>query len=127
MITITPLDEVGRDERGYTYEYFHERYGRHLVCFRKAGSISGRHYHKGISMTKDPELLILASGQLTLNWRKINHRELESIFVTGPVKIEIPAYVWHELIAYTDCTFIELNSLSEHEADTFKDESSGLT
>ena len=122
MITITPLDKVGSDERGYTYEYFHERYGRHLICFRKAGSISGSHYHKGLSLTKDPEVLILASGNIQLNWRKANQTLTEQVFVEGPAKIDIPAYIWHEIIAVTDCTFIELNSLSEHQADTFRDE-----
>lgn len=122
MITITPLDKVGSDERGYTYEYFHERYGRHLICFRKAGSISGRHYHKGLSLTKDPEVLILASGNIQFNWRKANQSNTEQVFVEAPAKIDIPAYTWHEIIAITDCTFIELNSLSEHEADTFRDE-----
>jgi dTDP-4-dehydrorhamnose 3,5-epimerase-like enzyme len=122
MITITSFDKVGTDERGFTYEYFHERYGRHLVCFRKAGSVSGRHYHKGISLTKDPEILILASGNVQLNWRKVNSKEMHSILAEGPAKIEIPAYIWHEVVAVTDCTFIELNSLSEHEADTFREE-----
>ncbi len=51
MITISPLDPVGTDLRGYTYEYFHERYGHHLIAFRKAGSVSGRHYHKGIAQS----------------------------------------------------------------------------
>lgn len=122
MITITPLDKVGSNEQGYTYEYFHERYGRHLIGFRKAGSVSGRHYHKGLSLTKNPEILILASGTAQLNWRKVNDNVTEQVFVEAPVKIEIPAYIWHELLALTDCTFIELNSLSEHQADTFRDE-----
>lgn len=121
MITITPLDKIGDDERGYTYEFFQERMGRHLVCFRKAGSISGRHYHKGLSLTKNPELLILAQGNITINWRQLPNKELQSIWVEGPARIEIPPYIWHELAAITDCTFIELNSLSEHQADTFTD------
>lgn len=119
MVQITQLDKIVEDERGFTYEYFHERYGRHLICFRKAGSISGRHYHKGVSLTKDPEIVILASGSLDLNWRPVNSTKTEHIWVQGPAKIEIPAYIWHELIAATDCTFIELNSVSEHAADVF--------
>ena len=121
MITISPLDKIGNDERGYTYEYFHERMGRQLVCFRKAGTISGRHYHKGLSLTKNPELILLAQGNVTINWRQTQHKELQSIWVEGPARIEIPPYIWHELVAMTDCTFIELNSLSEHQADTFTD------
>lgn len=122
MVTITPLDKISRDERGYTYEYFHERYGRHLICFRKAGSVSGRHYHTGASLTKNPEIIILVQGSLTLNYRNVNNKELLSTLVEGPAKIDIMPYVWHELIALTDSTFIELNSLSEHMADTFTDD-----
>ncbi len=119
MIQVTTLDKIGTDERGYTYEYFHERYGRHLVCFRKAGSISGRHYHKGLSLSKNPEIIILASGAFTLNWREVNGSRIESILIDEPSRIEIPPYIWHELKAVSDCTFIELNAVSEHQADTF--------
>ncbi|WP_118950999.1 hypothetical protein [Taibaiella helva] len=121
MITITPLDPIGNDERGTTHEYFHERMGRHLLCFRKAGTVSGRHYHKGISLSKNPEILILAHGNLHLNWRPVHQPKTETQWVEGPARIEIPPYIWHEVIAVTDCIFLELNSLSEHEADTFTD------
>ena|ERR1700748_3023626 len=121
MITVTPLDKIGSDERGYTYEYFHERYGRHLICFRKTGSVSGRHYHKGLSLTKNPEIIILLHGELTVNYRNVNDTTVVTAKIEGPVKIEIPPYVWHEFISITDCVFLELNSLSEHQADTFTD------
>jgi hypothetical protein len=121
MITITPLDKIGSNENGYTYEYFHERYGRHLVCFRKAGSTSGRHYHKGLSLTKNPEIIILLHGSLIINYRNVNDTNILQAPVEGPVKIEIQPYVWHEFICITDSTFLELNSLSEHQADTFTD------
>lgn len=122
MVTITPLDKVGIDERGYTYEYFHERYGRHLLCFRKANSISGGHYHKGLSLTKNPEILIIASGSLILHYRNVNDTEVIKVHIEAPVKIEILPFIWHELVCITDCTFLELNSLSEHKADTFMDD-----
>src|SRR5690606_892369 len=105
-----------------TFEYFHERYGLHLIVFRKAGTISGRHYHKGLSMTKNPEILILCQGKIQLNWRNPNSRKLDTLLIDAPKKIEIAAFVWHEVIAITDCCFIELNSVSEHSADTFKDD-----
>lgn len=121
MITVTPLDKIGSDERGSTHEYFHERMGRHLVCVRKAGTVSGRHYHKGLSLGKDPEILLLVQGNITINWRPVHQQELNSQWVEGPARIEIPPYIWHEVVADTDCTFLELNSLSEHQADTFTD------
>lgn len=118
---ITSIEPFSVDDRGYVAEYYHERLGQHLIVFSKAGSIRGRHYHKGISITKNPEILILLSGELTCNWRVTTSQELHTQKIKAPAKIEIPAYTWHEVIADTDCTFLELNSLSEHTADTFYD------
>lgn len=119
MITFTPLDIIGKDERSYTYEYFHERYGRHLLVFRKARSVSGHHYHKGLALSKAPEIIVLVSGMITINWKNIQDAVLQSQTVEAPMKIDIPSYCWHALITLSDSSFIELNSLSDHESDTF--------
>lgn len=116
ITTITPFNT---DQRGFVAEYYHERIGQHLIVFSKAGAIRGRHYHKGLSITKNPEILILLSGSYTLNWREANTENIQTATVAAPAKIEIPAYTWHELVAITDCSFIELNALSEHAADVF--------
>ena len=50
--------------------------GQQLIIFRKAGTVSGRHYHKGISPTKDPEIFVLLTGNCTVNWRNINEEEI---------------------------------------------------
>jgi dTDP-4-dehydrorhamnose 3,5-epimerase-like enzyme len=118
---ITPIKPVGIDERGYTAEYYHERLGQQLIIFRKAGSISGRHYHKGISLTKNPEIFFVLHGECIVNWREPNATELQTAHVKGPVKLEIPPYTWHELVMQTDCTCLELNSIADHKADTFYD------
>lgn len=116
---ITPIEPFSKDERGTVAEYYHERTGQHLIVFSKAGAVRGRHYHKGISLSKNPEILILLSGTCTLNWREVNSADMISETLTAPAKIEVPPYVWHELIAVTDCSFLEMNSLSEHIADVF--------
>lgn len=121
MIKITPIEPFSKDDRGTAAEYYHERTGQHLTVFSKAGAVRGRHYHKGNSLGKNPEILILLSGTCTFNWREINSPEVLSEKVAAPAKIEVPPYIWHELIAVTDCCFLELNSLSEHIADTFYD------
>lgn len=118
---ITPIEPFSTDDRGTVAEYYHERTGQHLIVFSKAGAIRGRHFHKGNSLSKNPEILILLSGTCTFNWRGVNTSELFSETVSAPAKIEVPPYVWHELVAVTDCSFLELNSLSEHIADTFYD------
>lgn len=121
MVQITELDKIGFDERGYTYEYFHERMGRHLVIFRKANTLSGNHYHKGNSLNKNPEILLLLSGVITFRYRHLDHSQIETIQISVPSKIEIPAYVWHEIYCHTDCTMLEMNALSEHQIDTFRE------
>lgn len=120
MIKVTQIEPAGKDERGFTAEVMQDRTGTHLIVFRKAGTISGRHYHKGLSATKNPEILILLSGTCTFNWKHIDDNNIQTAEYTAPVKFEIPPLVWHELIPVTDCTFMEMNSIAEHAADTFR-------
>lgn len=120
MISITPIATLGEDTRGHTAEYEQERTGTHLCVFRKAGTVSGRHYHKGDSATKNPEVLILLSGTCTFNWRHIDEEQIHTAQCTAPVRVEVPPMIWHELIHDTDCTFIEWNSVAEHSADTYR-------
>ncbi|MEZ5018212.1 MAG: hypothetical protein R2800_14230 [Flavipsychrobacter sp.] len=118
-MVITPIDIKGQDERGYTAEYIHAREGKQLIVHRKAGSVSGRHYHKGLSATKNPEIFILLNGSCTINWYHVDDKELHTKELNAPVQLEIAPLEWHEVIAITDCTFLELNSIAEHQADTF--------
>lgn len=118
-MTITTLQPFSTDDRGFACEYFHDRLGQHLIVFSKAGAVRGRHYHKGISITKNPEVLLLLSGAFIVNWRALPEERIQSARVAGPARIEIPPYTWHELIAETDGALIEMNSLSEHSADVF--------
>jgi hypothetical protein len=116
---IEQIELTGSDDRGFTAEYQHERSGKQLALFRKAGSISGRHYHKGSSATKAPEILLLLHGTLQLNWKHIDDADTQSATVEGPARLTIPPYIWHELVAQTDCVMLEMNSIDEHKADTF--------
>ena len=119
---ITQIEPFSKDDRGTVAEYYHDRTGQHLIVFSKIGSVRGRHYHKGLSLGKNPEIIILLSGTCTFNWREANSQQVVSETVYGPARVEVPPFVWHELIAVTDCSFLELNSLSEHIADTFYEE-----
>ena len=119
---ITPLEPFNRDDRGYNCEYFHDRIGQHVLVYSKPGAVRGGHYHKGISLTKNPEIVILLSGNCTIKWREPNSPTLQSNTVDGPARIEIPPYIWHQFIFHTESVMFEMNSLSEHAADTFYDE-----
>ena len=116
---ITPIPTTGPDERGFTAEYFHERSGTQLLLFRKAGAVSGRHYHKGISPGKNPEISILVHGTCRINWKHIDSSEIQTQEVTGPAEIRIPPFIWHEVIALTDYVLTEQNSIEEHAEDLF--------
>ncbi len=120
MIKVTAIHPAGKDERGFTAEFEQTRTGTHLVVYRKAGTVSGRHYHKGGSATKDPEILMLLNGTCTVNWKHIDDTEVQTAIHEGPVQFEIPPYIWHEVLPETDCTFLELNSIAEHVADTYR-------
>lgn len=116
---ITPLETTGPDDRGYTAEYYHERMGQHLIIFRKAGTASKEQYHKGNSLNKNPEIFILMSGTCMLKWRNVNETEEHTNTIIAPAKLEIPPYTVHTIIAVTDITALELNSVAEHSTDTF--------
>ena len=120
-MTIKELKPNNHDDRGFTVEFEQARTGLQIALFRKAGTRSGRHYHKGISGTKNPEILLLLHGDCVFNWYDINKEDKapQTLRISGPIQLEIPAYTWHEVIAETDCVFIELNSIEEHVADTF--------
>ena len=118
-ITIKRYARLSEDARGYTANYYHDRIGEQLILFRKAGTVSGRHYHKGRSLSKNPEVFMLLSGTCTINWRGLADTALHTTEVTGPARLDIPAYVWHELIMETDCTCLEFGSIADHDADTF--------
>jgi quercetin dioxygenase-like cupin family protein len=120
MITITPLELAGQDERGGTYVFDTDRSGQLIVAHRKAGSASGRHYHKGVSANKNPEKLILMKGEVEVNWKNMLGEQQGSARATGPALIVIPANLWHEVIALTDFVMLELNALKDGHGDTFR-------
>jgi len=116
---ITALEPFHRDSRGYNCEYFHDRIGQHVLVYSRPDAVRGGHYHKGNSLTKNPEIVILLSGICVINWREPNAQALSTITVEGPARIEVPPYTWHQFIFKTESVMLEMNSLSEHAADTY--------
>jgi dTDP-4-dehydrorhamnose 3,5-epimerase-like enzyme len=127
MVIIEQIKQIGADERGATFVFDNDRTSEFIVAHRKAGSVSGRQFHKGISATKDPEQLVLMSGKATLNWKElveengaIKVAQEGSVEVIAPAKILIPKMFWHELIGVEDFVMLELNSIAEQAKDTFR-------
>lgn len=119
-VQILPIDLKAVDERGALHYFSTQRTGEFLLVYRNAGSISGQHYHKGISAGKNPEDMLLVQGKASLNWKNLETKEVNTVELIAPIRVKIPAQIWHELKAITDIVFIELNSLSDGSADTHR-------
>jgi dTDP-4-dehydrorhamnose 3,5-epimerase-like enzyme len=119
-IQVHPIDVKAVDERGALHYFATDRTGEFLLVYRNAGTVSGQHYHKGISAGKNPEDMLLVQGKADLHWKDLETKEEETIQLIAPIRVKIPANIWHELTAITDIVFIELNSLSEGSEDTFR-------
>lgn len=111
---------IGADDRGSGYTWDCSRSGNFLLCYRNAGSSSGQHYHEGISANKNPEILYLFTGKVAIHWCPLGGNNIEVVEVPAPARIEIPVNVWHQMIAITDCCFIELNSLEDVQRDSVR-------
>jgi len=119
-IEITKIDLKAVDERGALHYFSTDRSGEFLLVYRNKGSISGQHYHKGISANKNPEDMLLVQGSLLLQWKEIEGTENGEVEVIAPARVLIPAGIWHQTTAQTDIIFIELNSLADGSEDTYR-------
>jgi hypothetical protein len=119
-VTINPIEVKAVDERGALHYFSTDRTGEFLLVYRKAGTISGQHYHKGISAGKNPEDMLLVQGTANLHWKDLKTNKEETVELIAPIRVLIQANVWHELMAITDIVFVELNSLAEGSEDTYR-------
>jgi dTDP-4-dehydrorhamnose 3,5-epimerase-like enzyme len=119
-VSVSTIDVKAIDERGALHYFSTNRTGEFLLVYRKAGTISGQHYHKGKSPGKNPEEILLVQGSITMNWKNLGTEEQGTITIEAPSRVIIEANVWHEVKALTDIIFIELNSLVEGSEDTYR-------
>ncbi len=119
-IKVSPIDLKASDERGALHFFNTNRTGEFLLVYRNAGSVSGRHYHKGVSPGKNPEDMLLVQGKASLHCKDLETNNEETIELVAPVRVLIQANVWHELTAITDIVFVELNSLVDGSEDTYR-------
>jgi dTDP-4-dehydrorhamnose 3,5-epimerase-like enzyme len=120
MIEVSALPKVAEDERGPTHYFDTDRSTQFVCGFRKAGSVSARHYHKGLSVGKNPEVLVLFQGEITINWFDVRNPEIKgSQKVSAPALVTVYPYAWHEVLADTDMIFLEQNTLEDGRSDTF--------
>ena len=119
-VSVSKIDVKAIDERGALHYFSTDRTGEFLLVYRKAGTISGQHYHKGKSPGKNPEEMLLVQGSILMHWKNLETNESDTITIEAPSRVIIEANVWHEVKALTDIIFIELNSLVEGSEDTYR-------
>jgi quercetin dioxygenase-like cupin family protein len=64
--------------------------------------------------------MLLVQGKANLHWKDLVTNEEKTIELIAPIRVQIPANIWHELTAITDIVYIELNSLSDGSEDTHR-------
>jgi len=119
-VSVSKIEVKAIDERGALHYFSTDRTGEFLLVYRKAGTISGQHYHKGKSPGKNPEEMLLVQGSIIMHWKNLETNESDTITIEAPSRVIIEANVWHEVKALTDIIFIELNSLEEGSEDTYR-------
>ena len=119
-VSVSKIDVKAIDDRGALHHFSTDRTGEFLLVYRKAGTISGQHYHKGKSPGKNPEEMLLVQGSITMNWKNLETNVSDTITIEAPSRVIIEANVWHEVKALTDIIFIELNSLVDGSEDTYR-------
>ncbi len=120
MVTVIPVAKIAEDDRGATHYFNTDRTGQFIIVYRKAGSASGRHYHKGTAKHKNPEQIIIMQGEATVNWFDIRSDAKGSIRVKAPSMVVIEPWAWHEVIADTAIVVFELNALEDGKDDTYR-------
>ena len=121
-IKITPLNLLGKDERGITYSFQTKKTGDFIFLTRKAGSLSGNTYHEGKNLGTNPKTFILLDGEIEFNYRSINSTDKKQIKITTPSIIEVKPYTIHNVKALTDFIMLEANSLADIQNDRVKHE-----
>ena len=119
-VSVSKIDVKAINERGALHYFSTNRTGEFLLVYRKAGTISGQHYHKGKSPGKNPEEMLLVQGSIHMEWKNLLTEAKGNLTIEAPSRVIIEANVWHEVKALTDIIFIELNSLAEGSEDTYR-------
>ncbi len=121
MVEIKPVEKIAEDERGSTHFFDTDRSGQFVVGYRKAGTHNARHYHKGLAKNKNPEIIIIMQGEVTINWYDVRNVEIKGTCkAIAPAMVTVQAWAWHEVIADTDIIVLELNALVDGKEDSFR-------
>lgn len=110
-VTIRPLNLLGQDERGHTFDFSLSRQQQDFIyIFRKAHSLSGNTYHEGTTAATRPKTMVLFQGSLELSYRHKDSTEVTTLILNQPCVIEVAPFITHRVKALTDIMVLECNS-----------------
>ena len=101
---------VNIDKRGCIYKFIPDKAVKEIVTVkRKKSAVSGNHYHKGTSSSKNPEKLILLNGKAKIYLKNLKTNEEKEVIAKEGEEIHIWPYIHHTIKALEDNTlFMEL-------------------
>lgn len=99
--------------RGNAYGFYFGNRNHLTVLHRKAGTVSGDHFHKGETQSKSPENFYLVAGKVRIFVRDIKTQIEETHEIEENHKISIPPFIYHAFIALTDIILLEFNLAEE--------------
>lgn len=82
----------------------------------------GNNYHKGEFASKSPETVILINGMLRISSHNVRTGQSSELIVEthqAPIKITVPAYVYHEVSVLKDAQLLEFSSMREDTIDSY--------
>lgn len=121
-INITPMHQLGKDERGSTHDYRIRPSADFILIKRKAGSVSGNSYHEGKAAAFNPKIFVLLDGTAEFTYRHIDDQDHSVTDVHGPAVVEIQPFVTHAVRALTDITLLECNSIADVQQDRIRED-----
>ena len=116
-IKITPLNKLGQDDRGSTYNFSIRDTANFIVAKRNKDSMSGNTYHEGKNKGTNPKVFVLIQGMIEFMFRHIEEEDASTIEIKEPSIIEIQPFVTHAVKALTDIIMLECNSIEDIQED----------
>lgn len=118
LIEITKINPIKDDPRGLAFGFELQNKSYFIVLNRKKETVSGSHYHKGKTKSKNPETFFLAKGIIKVILKDIKTGDSETVEITENNILKIPPLIYHEVHTLTDIILIEFN---EEKSDFYND------
>lgn len=121
-IVVSPLNLLGKNDRGETFSYSIRDTENFIYIHRKKGTLSGNTYHTGKSKFTNPKLFVLLSGKIIFRYRHIEDSKHEEVEINVPSLIEVFPQVTHSVEAVDDIFMLECNSIADIEDDRHRED-----